>query len=84
MAKQYGISSIKNVSSELELHLENIRLKGYTILKGVLDNEETADFNKRIEVVYSKQKEEFGEDNLAKINERNVVRMLFNYDKKFS
>lgn len=81
--KQYGISNIKSISSENEYHLENLQLKGYTILKSVLDIDVCKKICDKAEAIYQLQKNEIGEENLKKIHEQDVVRMPFFYDEYF-
>ena len=83
MIKQYGISEIKSISSEKERHIENIRLKGYTILPSVIPQEYIEQCIPKIEHIYEKQKLEFGEDNLKAISELDVVRLPLAYDETF-
>jgi ectoine hydroxylase-related dioxygenase (phytanoyl-CoA dioxygenase family) len=83
MAKQYGISQIKEITNELDKHLENIRLKGYTIYKQVLSIEQCEKLNAIAEEIYQIQIKEFGNDNLKTIQEENVVRCPLYYDENF-
>lgn len=81
--KQYGISHIQSNLSEEEKHLENIRIKGYTIVRSVLNLQECSTLCERAEKIYELQKKEFGELNLKSISELDVVRMPFYYDDVF-
>lgn len=81
--KQYGISEIKSLSSETDRHIENIRLKGFTILKSILPEDVCKNMCEKAEIIYQKQISEFGEDNLKLISELDVVRIPFYYDEYF-
>jgi ectoine hydroxylase-related dioxygenase (phytanoyl-CoA dioxygenase family) len=82
--KSYGItSSVKNMS-EVERHIENISLKGFSIKKNVLTSEECKNYIKIINAVYQKQEQEFGKEKLKKIDELDMARMPFLYDKRLS
>ncbi|GAB4199127.1 MAG: phytanoyl-CoA dioxygenase family protein [Bacteroidia bacterium] len=83
MIKQYGISEIKTHLTETEMHVENVALKGYTILKNVLSTDECKYYAQKSEEIYKIQADEFGLDNLKRINEENVVRCPLYYDEKF-
>jgi ectoine hydroxylase-related dioxygenase (phytanoyl-CoA dioxygenase family) len=82
--KQYGISSFKDVSeNNIAPHLESIKRKGFTVLKGILSLDECDKYSKELEKVYEKQEISFGKENLEKIQELDVARMPFAYDKSF-
>ena len=65
MVKQYGISSIESSEAALDRHLENIRLRGYTILTDVIPSEVIEKFKKSLEEVYVNQEREFGKIELG-------------------
>lgn len=81
--KQYGISEIKSLQSDIERHVENIRLKGFTIIRAVLSLDECKQLCEKAENIYQLQIEEFGEENLRLISELNVVRAPLYYDTEF-
>lgn len=81
--KQYGINEIKSNTTEIERHIENILLKGFTILRSILSESEAQDLSRRSEKIYEIQKEEFGEENLKKISELDIVRIPLYYDENF-
>jgi len=83
MIKSYGISDIHVVNNDFEKHIESIKLKGFTVLRNVLNNDRIEHFKNKIEKVYQIQVEEFGEDNLKKINETDLARALLAYDPDF-
>ncbi len=81
--KDYGITNKKTNSSAVETHLENLALNGFSIAESVFEQEKCELFATQLEKVYALQKEEFGEENLQKINEIDLARMPFMYDQDF-
>ena len=82
--KSYGITnSVKN-ENEIERHLENISIKGFSIKEGVLNSKECDEYSNLLNEVYEKQKVEFGKDKLEKIQELDIARMPFLYDRRLS
>ena len=83
MIKKYGISSIEQDETGLGRHLENIRLRGYTVLENVVSLEATEHFKIALEKIYLIQENEFGKENIKEIDEANIVRTPFAYDESF-
>ena len=83
MVKQYGISSIQSSETALDRHLENIRLRGYTVLADVIPSVMIEKFKKSLEEVYVTQEREFGKVELEEISELDIVRAPFVYDESF-
>jgi ectoine hydroxylase-related dioxygenase (phytanoyl-CoA dioxygenase family) len=83
MEKSYGITHQTRVGSDQELHLEEIRINGYTILKDVLNGEELIEIRRRLDVLNEAQVREFSREELAGINELNTVRLPLAYDDYF-
>jgi ectoine hydroxylase-related dioxygenase (phytanoyl-CoA dioxygenase family) len=64
--------------------VEEIRIKGYTILPDVLDDHQRERFSKKLDSVYAIQAAEVGgEEALLRINDANVARCLLAYDSDF-
>ncbi len=82
--KSYGITSSKLIESEIERHIENISIKGYSIKEGVLTSKECDEYSNLLNEVYEKQEVEFGKDKLEKIQELDIARMPFLYDRRLS
>ena len=82
--KSYGITSSVVIENEIERHIENITLKGFSIKENVLTLEECNDYANRLNQIYEKQEVEFGKEKLEKIQELDLVRMPFLYDSTFS
>jgi ectoine hydroxylase-related dioxygenase (phytanoyl-CoA dioxygenase family) len=81
--KSYGISSFAVKDSELDYHIENIKRRGYSVIKNHISLKKCDEYSTRIEEIYEKQKNAFGQENLKKIKEVDSARMLFAYDSKF-
>ncbi len=78
-----GIQQMKKNSSEIERHKENVRLKGYTLIRSVLSEDECHSLRTKSESIYQKQVEEFGLENLRLTQEENTVRYPLYYDESF-
>lgn len=82
--KTYGITNANQFTEKLDLHLENIRINGYSIEEGLFEDDLCDLFSMKLEDVYSQQLSEFGKENLAVINELNTARIPFAYDTGFT
>ena len=82
--RTFGVKELSPPGSELDRHVEEIRLAGYTTLAGVLSDAETAEARSKIDSIYSRQLEEVGgESRLAAINDSYNARCLLAYDDFF-
>jgi len=81
--KSYGVVSRFAASSDIDVHVEEIRNRGYTIVANVLSADELSDWRTRIDLIYSRQEDEFGRDRLAAINELDLCRAPLLYDRSF-
>ena len=81
--KFYG--NLKQVTSlsDGDLHTEEIRNQGFTVLENVIDKSSLVLFREKIDYVYEIQKKHFGEDRLCLIKESNICRMPLKYDDYF-
>lgn len=82
--KSYGITSSVFIENEIEQHIENIFLKGFSIMPDVLTNTECEKYSKLLNEIYEKQENEFGKEKLEKIQELDMARMPFLYERDFS
>ena len=82
--KNYGITKRNEASSSLDYHIENIRIKGYSIEENAIDDTTCNSFTNKLEEIYLMQESEFGRENLEKINELDIARMPFVYDSSFA
>ena len=83
MIKQYGISTISKELSEKERHIENLKIKGFTVLKNVLEENKLIEIRKSLDENYLHQEKEFGVDKMKSINELNMLRCPLAYDDLF-
>jgi ectoine hydroxylase-related dioxygenase (phytanoyl-CoA dioxygenase family) len=82
--KTFGVKEFDGAVTDLDLHVEDIKLAGYTILKGVLSDEEVATARTKLDDVYRRQTEEIGgRDNLEMIGDPYTAMCLLAYDEFF-
>jgi ectoine hydroxylase-related dioxygenase (phytanoyl-CoA dioxygenase family) len=81
--KTYGIKNNNIVYSDFDYHLENLRLKGFSVQEKVLSENECNILIDKLELIYQKQEQEFGRKNLELIKELDTCRMPFLYEKDF-
>jgi ectoine hydroxylase-related dioxygenase (phytanoyl-CoA dioxygenase family) len=80
----FGVNEINKVNSDLDLHLENIAIRGYTIIKDVLNQEELTFARNTLDRLYKVQINEVGnEELLSQINDTNNVRAPLVYEDFF-
>lgn len=83
MDKSYGINNQASVLSELDHHLEELRINGFTILKNVLNEKQLEEARKRLDALNDEQTKRLSAEYLNKINELNLVRCPFIEDEFF-
>ena len=82
--KTHGVSESFAPNSKLDESTEELNRDGYTILSNIFSKEDCTIAKEKIDTIYEKQINEFGgEDKLEYINDQNVARALFVYDKFF-
>jgi ectoine hydroxylase-related dioxygenase (phytanoyl-CoA dioxygenase family) len=82
--KAYGVREANEPASDLDLRVEEITVKGFTVVAGVLEESELEEARARADRVYETQAAEVGgEENLARINDALVTRCLLAYDEYF-
>ncbi len=80
----YGIKEVATAASELDWSAEEIAVKGFTVVEGVLDQTQLGEARRRVDAVYERQALEVGgADNLKRINDELVARCLLAYDDFF-
>ena len=82
--KHYGVkkSGPKELSC-FDCKIEEIKIRGFTILEEVLTPRQLVICSKKLDEIYAIQIAEFGKENLEKINELNLVRSPLLYDDFF-
>lgn len=82
--KSYGVKESTTLASQIDAHVEEIVINGFTIVEGVLEESELADARQRIDEVYERQAAEVGgAARLSSINDEFVARCLLAYDQFF-
>jgi hypothetical protein len=79
----YGIASHTLLSGRTEVHLENLKIKGFSVEHGLLTEAACDALAERVEGIYRTQEEAFGRHQLALINESDLARMPFLNDRSF-
>lgn len=79
----YGRVEQTQVADVVARHAEEITVKGFSVLPGVLAPEALADWRQRIDAVYAAQESEFGRAALEEINEQDLCRAPLLYDPRF-
>ena len=80
---KYGILEQNVLNSEVDYHLENLRIKGYSIINDLLSNSEIENAKQKLDEIYNIQINEFGKENLLKLKDSDIIRALLVYDKFF-
>ena len=80
---KYPGFSQRKITSELDKHLENLALHGYSIMENVLTAERAAQFEKQLGELWLKQEAEFGKERLVELGEHGTHRGLMVEDRAF-
>lgn len=83
MIKAYGVTDQASHSGPLDLALEELRIRGLTVIPGVLSVEEALRFGQSLDAVYELQAKEFGVESLRRIKEQDLARCPLAYDRSF-
>jgi ectoine hydroxylase-related dioxygenase (phytanoyl-CoA dioxygenase family) len=83
MENSYGVTLQQKNISAIDFHLEELRIKGFTVLPDVLDEQLLDAARQKLDAVYATQADAFGEDRLASIHEKDLARMPLKYDEFF-
>ena len=80
----YGVKRHTEIKDEIDQKIEELLLFGYTAVDSGFSAEKLQDFRDRIDAVYEKQVEEFGDlEKMKAIGENNIARALLAYDDSF-
>lgn len=80
----FGIKEFTAVNSDIERHVEEIRLLGYTIVPDVVSEQDLVGLRKKLDDTYQLQVDEIGgAEELRKMNDSYNVRCLVAYDEQF-
>lgn len=81
--KSYGVTQQTAISSLFDEKIEELKIQGFTVFEDVFEESVLLEFRSRIDKIYTKQTEEFSEDDLKKINDKGMARCLLAYDSYF-
>ena len=81
--KFYGVSDSIVALDKFQVAVEEIKIKGYTVIENVLTGEEVSSAAKKLDDIYSFQEKEFGAENMKSIKEANLARCPLAYDDFF-
>jgi ectoine hydroxylase-related dioxygenase (phytanoyl-CoA dioxygenase family) len=82
--KAYGVREVNELTSELDRHVEEITVRGFTVVEGVIADSELEEARARTDRVYETQVAEVGgAENLGRIDDELVTRCLLAYDEYF-
>ena len=80
----YGIKEKNKISSDIEVHVESLSVKGITLIENVIETKALEELREALDIVYQKQIDEIGSiENLKKINDEFIVRCPLAYNKLF-
>jgi ectoine hydroxylase-related dioxygenase (phytanoyl-CoA dioxygenase family) len=82
-SKAYGITERAVSPDEMALHVERIRVRGYTVVQSGFGGAEVEEFGARLDAVLATQVEEFGAERLQSIGEALTARCPLVYDELF-
>ena len=80
--RAYGIDEFTSADQK-QLILEELRIKGFAVLEGVLSPADVESYCMKIDEIYAKQEEEFGSEKLKQISDQNTARCPLSYDESF-
>jgi len=80
----YGVLPPTKIESDLDLHLEELSVLGFTVIPDVVPEAELIELRSSMDAVYARQKEEVEPDfRLEDVQEENQVRAPLCYDDRF-
>jgi len=82
-ARFYGRLNQLSCNSDIELHVEEIRNDGFSIVKNLLNEDELRVYREKIYAIYKQQEDEFGLEKLTSLQEKDLCRMPLKYDNFF-
>lgn len=83
-SRLYGASPQRVLASAVDANIEELAIRGFTVIPDVVPPSELADLRKRLDTVYEIQKKEpGGAFTLEQIQEENQVRAPLCYDERF-
>lgn len=83
ISSSYGFSESSETISDLDLHLEEISLQGFTVLKSIFSAEELAGVKDRVTTIYQQQELKVGKELMLQIGDENICRCPMSHDESF-
>lgn len=83
MEKSYGVNNQEENLSLADACVEELRINGFSVLDKVLDDKALESCRTKMDELYEKQLQRFGEEKLKKIDELNIVRCPLAEDEFF-
>lgn len=81
--KEYGVSQRNELHSDIDRILEEIRINGYCVIPGLVDESFLSEARERLDQVYAQQEKSFGREKLIAIQELDMARCPLAYDPFF-
>ena len=81
--REYPGFSQNIAESEVDYHVENLKILGYSVIKNAFSPEKAKEIADKLEKLYAKQDAEFGKERLKELNESEVHRGLLVEDEIF-
>lgn len=81
--RSYGAGNRQVLDDELDRHVEEIAIQGYSVIPNQLGAEDCRTAAERLDAVYERQEQETGRDTLQAIQELNLARCPLAYDDWF-
>lgn len=82
--RSYGFTAQNPAEDPVDCHAEELAIKGYTVLRGVLEEPALQTLRAAIDAVYAVQEREFGKQALMDIQELDACRAPLLYDFSFA
>ncbi len=79
----YGRLDQTPCNSDIELHVEEIRTHGFSIVENLLNEDELDIYREKIHSIYKQQEDKLGLDKLTSLQEKDLCRMPIKYDDFF-
>nr|WP_315472187.1 phytanoyl-CoA dioxygenase family protein [uncultured Undibacterium sp.] len=79
----HGVYERHQNATQTDMHIEELRRDGFTVLRNVLSLDEIAYTRKTLDDIYDQQVSEFGLENLKKLKDQYIARSMLVYDDFF-
>jgi hypothetical protein len=83
ISNRYGVTERTDVADDVSLHVERIRVRGFTVVPGGFTPSDIADLSSRLDAVLDAQIAEFGAAQLERIGDALTARCPLLYDGAF-